>query len=148
MDDTDFGRGEIMLSIALLYWSLHERLDCVYADLSKQERLILMRLPTPRRMGDLARHMQVLPSTLTMLADGLETKGLVIRQRDPADRRAWLLELTDQGRAARTDLSDRLEIALRDATGLPEHDLDAFGALLLRIRDHILANGLPKGLPF
>lgn len=147
-DKRDFAPGEMMLSIALLYWSLHDRLDCSGPDLSKRERLVLMRLPTPRRMGDLARTMQLLPSTLTVLADGLEKRGLVERQRDPDDRRAWLLELTKEGHAARCELNEVVEIALREATGLPEDDLEVFGALLLRIRDHIMADGLPKGLPF
>ncbi len=147
-DKKDFAPGGVMLSIALLYWSLHDRLDCSGPDLSKQERLVLMRLPTPRRMGDLARTMQILPSTLTVLADGLEHRGLVVRQHDPEDRRAWLLELTQEGHAARRELSGLVEIALREATGLPEGDLEIFGALLLRIRDHIMADGLPKGLPF
>ncbi|WP_324753285.1 MarR family winged helix-turn-helix transcriptional regulator [Roseovarius sp. Pro17] len=148
VDDIDFTRGEVMLSIAILYWSLHDKLDCSGPDLSKQERLFLMRLSRPRRMGDLARIMHTLPSTLTVLADGLEEKGLVARNRDPDDRRAWLLELTEKGRTARRDLLDRIEIALRDATGLPEADLKVFGALMLRIRDHIMTGGLPKGLPF
>lgn len=147
-DDETFARGEMLLSIALLYWALHDRLDCLGPELSKQERLILMRLPMPRRMGDLARTMQALPSTLTVLADGLEEKGLLVRQRDPDDRRAWLLELTDEGHAARRDLLDRIEIALREATGLPEADLEVLGALLFRIRENIMAEGLPKGLPF
>lgn len=146
--DTDLGLGDVLLSIAILYWSLHDKLDCSGLAFSKQERLFLMRLSKPCRMGDLAKVMQALPSTVTVLADGLEDKGLVARRRDPADRRAWLLELTEAGETARRDLIDNIEIALRDATGLPEPDLKMFSALMLRIRDHILTDGLPKGLPF
>ncbi|PVA09459.1 MarR family transcriptional regulator [Pelagivirga sediminicola] len=146
--DTGIELGEVMLSIAVLYWSLHDKLDCADPGISKQERLFLLRLSAPRRMGDLAKIMQSLPSTVTVLADALEAKGLVVRRRDPDDRRAWLLELTEQGQGARRALMDRIDAALRDATGLPEADLHRFGALMLRIRDHIMADGLPKGLPF
>ena len=140
--------GEMTLSIVLLYWSLHERLDGICPELSKQERLFLIRLESPRRMGDLAKVMQALPSTLTTLADGLESQGLIQRQRDPEDRRAWLLELTNEGHAARRKMLERAGLALREATGLPEDDLETFSALLFRIRDHIFAQGLPKGMPF
>lgn len=139
--------GEVMLSIALLYWSLHDRLDSFCSEFTKQERLFLTRLVKPSRIGDMAKSMQALPSTLTALADGLEAKGYIARHRDPDDRRAWLLELTDKGRAMRQDLLDRVDIALRESTGLAEKDLDNFGELMLQVRNNILANGLPKGLP-
>ncbi|SFD49167.1 transcriptional regulator, MarR family [Sulfitobacter brevis] len=147
-ENIDSLHGEMTLSIVLLYWSLHDRLDCVSPHLSKQERLFLIRLASPLRMGNLAKIMQALPSTLTTLADGLEAQGLVQRQRDPDDRRAWLLELTQTGHAARRELLESAGLALREATGLPDADLETFSALLFRIRDHILAQGLPKGMPF
>ncbi|MFT6532166.1 MAG: DNA-binding MarR family transcriptional regulator [Limimaricola cinnabarinus] len=148
IDEIDGGRGDMLLGIVLLYWALHERLECAEPDLSKQERLTLLRLSRPSRMGDLARRMQALPSTLTVVVDGLETRGLVQRNRDPEDRRAWLIELTGTGRARREEMLAEADRALRDATGLPEADLDILGDLLARIRAHIKAEGLPKGLPF
>jgi MarR family 2-MHQ and catechol resistance regulon transcriptional repressor len=38
-------------------------------------------------------------SDITMVVDNLERRGLVRRDRDPADRRAVLVSLTDAGRA-------------------------------------------------
>lgn len=147
-NDTDFSRGEIILSVAVLYWSLHERLDGVCPELSKLQRMFLVKLSKPLRIGDVAKILQVLPSTLTALADDLEKRGFIERHRDPEDRRAWLLKLTDLGHKTRDELLERVETALREATGLPEEDLKTFGELVLRIRNHILADGLPKGLPF
>lgn len=143
--DTDTASGEMLLSIVLLYWGLQDRLEHCEPELSKQERLFLVRLAAPRRMGDLARVMQALPSTLTALADGLEAKGLVERSRDPDDRRAWLLGLTEAGQTKRAELLDHADRALREATGLSDDDLQTFGALLLKVRNHIKADGLPKG---
>ncbi len=37
-------------------------------------------------------------NTMVILLDDLEEKSLVIRRRDPADRRAYLVSLTDTGR--------------------------------------------------
>ena len=148
LSDIDHPDVNVMLSIVMLYWSLHDRLSCEKPDLSKQERLTLIRLSQPRRMGDLARAMQALPSTMTALTDGLEAKGLVTRRRDPKDRRAWLLELTETGEETRAELGEMLKLALREETGLDAADLQQFSDLLLKIRSHILAKGLPKGLPF
>lgn len=146
--EIDGGGGDMLLGVALLYWALHERLERLEPELSRQEHVFLVRLSAPRRMGDLARLMQALPSTVTALADGLEARGLIARRRDPEDRRAWLLELTEAGRARREDMLAHVDRAMRETTGLPEADLDRFAALLTRIRNHIRADGLPKGLPF
>jgi DNA-binding MarR family transcriptional regulator len=40
--------------------------------------------------------MDVEPITLCRIVDRLEEAGLVERQRDPADRRAWRVLLTDK----------------------------------------------------
>ncbi len=147
-NDSDITRGEMILSVATLYWSLHERLDGGCPELSKLERMFLVKLSKPLRIGDMAKNLQVLPSTLTALADDLEKRGFIERHRDPDDRRAWLLELTKLGHKTRAELLDRVETAVREATGLPEEDLKIFGELLLRVRNHIMAEGRPKGLPF
>ena len=50
------------------------------------------------RPGELARHLRIAPRSATEVVDGLEERGLVERRADPADRRAVLVGLTDQGR--------------------------------------------------
>lgn len=54
----------------------------------------------PTRMRDLAEVVGLSARNLTTLADGLEHDGLVRRTSHPTDRRATLLELTDEGMAA------------------------------------------------
>lgn len=51
------------------------------------------------RMTDVSAALGVTPRNVTTIVDGLEHKGLVRRQHDQHDRRAILLELTEQGRA-------------------------------------------------
>jgi DNA-binding MarR family transcriptional regulator len=41
------------------------------------------------------------PANMTRILDRLEAKSLTIRQQDPADRRAYLIFLTDKGSALR-----------------------------------------------
>lgn len=47
---------------------------------------------------DLAARISLDTSTLVRLLDLLETRGLVERRVDPSDRRARLIQLTDEGR--------------------------------------------------
>jgi DNA-binding MarR family transcriptional regulator len=49
------------------------------------------------RMGELANQLQTSPSSISHAMTRLETKGWIHRQNDPADRRAQLAVLTDQG---------------------------------------------------
>jgi len=44
------------------------------------------------------------PANMTRILDRLETKSLIIRQPDPADRRAYLIYLTDRGHALRDEV--------------------------------------------
>jgi DNA-binding MarR family transcriptional regulator len=54
----------------------------------------------PAKMKDLADNLGMSARNLTTLADGLEADSLVRRISHPTDRRATLLELTDDGMAA------------------------------------------------
>ncbi len=72
------------------------------------------------RMGELAHQLQTSPSSISHASTRLEAKGWTLRQNDPADRRAQLAVLTDQGadalaaaapghiKAVRQHLLDRL----------------------------------------
>jgi DNA-binding MarR family transcriptional regulator len=51
----------------------------------------------PMRMNELSAELGVVPRTATTLADALEHDGLVRRLPDPGDRRATLIEATEEG---------------------------------------------------
>ena len=57
-------------------------------------------------VSDAARLSQ---ATVTAILDRLEDKDLLVRQRDPGDRRRASLELTNKGRATIADLPDVLQ---------------------------------------
>ena len=85
----------------------------------------------PQRLGLLAQSFGLDPSTITRQVQALEQESLVERRPDPTDRRASLLDLTDQGRQVLTETRSRrrewLEAALGD---WDEQDHEEFGRLL------------------
>jgi DNA-binding MarR family transcriptional regulator len=55
-------------------------------------------LGVPLSQRDLAERLRLDKSTVSRLAADLEREGLVVRERDPANRRLYRLRLTDAGR--------------------------------------------------
>lgn len=80
-----------------------------------QVRLLRMlnRCDRPRRLGELAQAMDVAPRSMTSKVDQAEADGLVRRVPDPADRRATLVELTDQGRQVLADVWAQRDVGMR-----------------------------------
>lgn len=79
------------------------------------------------RLRDLAERLRIAARSATEVVDGLESRGLVQRRPDPDDRRATLVELTDEGR--------RLMAAIRGARDTEEEAL--FGRLSAADRAHL-----------
>jgi len=49
------------------------------------------------RLSDLSGRLHIAPRSATEVVDALESRGLVERRPDPGDRRATLVEVTEQG---------------------------------------------------
>ena len=60
--------------------------------------LLLLDAREPESQQAAAERLQVDRTTMVALLDGLEAKGLVARQADPADRRRNVVALTNKGR--------------------------------------------------
>ncbi len=60
----------------------------------------------PVMVGELADHLGVTPSTVSLMLKRMEERGLVARRRDPADRRAMNVYLTPEGEALAEAWSD------------------------------------------
>jgi DNA-binding MarR family transcriptional regulator len=54
----------------------------------------------PLSQGELAQRLGLEKSSASRMAADLERKALLVRERDPANRRLYRLRLTDAGRAA------------------------------------------------
>jgi DNA-binding MarR family transcriptional regulator len=51
----------------------------------------------PMRLSELSERLHIAPRSATEVVDALESRGLVERHPDPGDRRATLVEVTEQG---------------------------------------------------
>lgn len=93
-------RGPFLLLFATgrqLSTLLHE--EMATAPLTPDEFAVtsVLRLEQPVRPTDLARLTGLRPTTLSNYLRRFEAVGLVTRRRDPADGRASLVELTEEG---------------------------------------------------
>lgn len=67
------------------------------------------------RVSHLAEHLGIAARSATEVADALESAGLLTRSPDPADRRAVLLALTDEGRQVVGRVRSRRRAAAEEA---------------------------------
>lgn len=137
---------QAMMGVYALYWKLEESFDQIKMDLSHQECHMIIKLDLPKRMGVLAADMLTVPSNITSTADALEKAGYLTRQRDPEDRRAWLLVLTSKGLEMRQMLVAEAGAVFQRASGLTATETADFANLARKIRENIMKTGIPKGL--
>ena len=102
-------------------------------DLERSAYGIMARLADdgPQRLGALATAFGLDPSTITRQVQSLERAGLAARSTDPTDRRASILQLSEEGLSVlertRAVRRERLYAVLGD---WPDGDLEEFGRLL------------------
>ncbi|MER5209597.1 MarR family transcriptional regulator [Streptomyces sp. NPDC002838] len=83
----------------------------------------------PMTQRALAAQLGVTPRNVTGLLDALEADGLVARAAHPADRRATLVSLTDQGRTLTAGLRSGRDTLARELFGdMPATQLGAIQA--------------------
>lgn len=110
-------------SLAELFWAVSRRTRQGWVDAlapydvspSQVRALGTLMRHGPVRLSTLAEHLRIAPRSATEVVDALQERGLVHRAADPADRRATLVGVTDQGRelggairTARAAQADRL----------------------------------------
>lgn len=95
--------------------------------------------------GALADLLEVEPITLCRMIDRLEESGLVERRRDPADRRAWQLFLTDKSTPILADLRAMAdELFDQMLLGVDGPSRDALVGALDIIRANLLSLPAPR----
>lgn len=88
--------------------------------------------------GRLAEVLEVEPITLCRMVDRLEEAGHVERRRDPRDRRAWNLYLTEKSRPLIDQLRTIGDRAIDEALdGVTDAERTALIDLLARIRTNL-----------
>jgi DNA-binding MarR family transcriptional regulator len=99
----------------------------------------LSRQPGLRQI-ELADILDVEPITLSRIIDRLSEAGLVERRTDPADRRAWRLEVTAKAQPLIAKLRTLAEELMDEAfAGLSNEELELMRAKLSKIRENIAA---------
>jgi DNA-binding MarR family transcriptional regulator len=87
----------------------------------------------PHRSGDLARAFAVDKSTMSRQVAALERAGLVQREEDPLDGRAFQVRLSERGRRSLDEVRAQRRRKYRDLLGhWPEADVADFARLLAR----------------
>lgn len=137
---------EIELATALV--RLSHLVQYVFADVSRehdltpqQAQLLCRLVGGPVGMTELSRMLHLEKSSLTGLVDRVQQRGLVDRVRDPSDRRACQIALTDEGSrlayACHTGVTNQLD---KLASEFPAADQLRLAAAVGRI---LTAHGQP-----
>jgi len=101
----------------------------------------LDRNPEGLKMGDLSERMMVTGGNVTGITDHLVSEGLVVRDDNPKDRRAYIVRLTEEGRRVfRRWASEHESWIFRLFDGLNENEKDQLYTLLAQLKQHV--NGL------
>ena len=100
-----------------------ERARLIGATRAQWRTLVVLSRHEGINQGGLAELLEVEPITLCRMIDRLEEAGLVERRRDPGDRRAWRIYLTDKARPrARTAARDRRRPVRQRRDGISASD--------------------------
>ena len=98
--------------------------------------LTYLRSYAPASIGELLRVFGIKQSTFTSMLDRLEKAGFIRREMNPADRRSFLIHITDDGRE-RADQSTRVLLELEDAirSRVGARDMEGFNAVMRAIEE-------------
>lgn len=98
---------------------------------------LLMSREHTRPLGQLSKHLMVHPTTITLVIDQLDGKGLVTRTPHSTDRRTVLASLTPDGLDLVTKASQDLAVAHFGLTGVTESVAKRLTTVLGQIRDRM-----------
>jgi DNA-binding MarR family transcriptional regulator len=106
----------------------------------------LERNPDGLKMTELSQRMMVTGGNVTALTDQLEDEGLVVRESDPSDRRAYTVKLTAAGRRLFLKMAAVHEQWVIELfSGLKSGDKDSLHHLLGKLKAH--TNKVVESLP-
>ncbi|WP_367574548.1 MarR family winged helix-turn-helix transcriptional regulator [Streptomyces griseoaurantiacus] len=129
---------DLIGTVVARYHEEYEGAAAEHALTGAQARLLSLLSLEPLPMRRLARKLKCEPSNVTGIVDRLESRGLVERRPDPADRRVKLAAATEEGRRVARGLRESLHFARAPLAALPEEDR-------VRLRD-LLRRMLPEEL--
>lgn len=103
-------------------------------DLTYPQYLVIVHLGAdgPSSVKDVAGALRLDHATVTPLLQRMESRGLLDRTRDPADRRSSLLALTDAGREILAD-AEQIQCVITADLGLAADEINVLQNMLRRI---------------
>ncbi|WAZ21476.1 MarR family transcriptional regulator [Streptomyces cinnabarinus] len=124
---------DLIGSVVARYHEEYESAAAEHALTGAQARLLGLLTLEPLPMRKLAQRLKCEPSNVTGIVDRLESRGLVERRADPADRRVKVAAATNEGRQVARDLRESLRFAREPLVGLSEDERLALRDLLRRM---------------
>jgi DNA-binding MarR family transcriptional regulator len=100
----------------------------------------------PLSQQDLGAALRINPSNLVGLLDALEADGLIVRSRDPRDRRRHLVAVTDAGHKRLAQAKRAVAEAEQNLLApLNAHEREQLHGLLKRLAGHSCTPGSGQG---
>lgn len=99
---------DLIGTVVARYYAEYELAAAHHSLTGAQARVLALLAREPTPMRQVARQLKCEPSNVTGIVDRLESRGLVERRPDPADRRVKLAAATAEG----LDTADRLRTSL------------------------------------
>ncbi|MFF7444655.1 MULTISPECIES: MarR family transcriptional regulator [unclassified Streptomyces] len=124
---------ELIGDVVARYHADFEEAAAEHALTGAQARLLSLLSLEPLPMRKLAHKLRCEPSNVTGIVDRLESRGLVERRPDPADRRVKLAAVTEEGRGVARTLRDDLRFAREPLAGLSHEERRVLRGLLQRM---------------
>ncbi|MFE2281052.1 MarR family winged helix-turn-helix transcriptional regulator [Streptomyces sp. NPDC059454] len=124
---------ELIGSVVARYHEEYEEAAAGHALTGAQAKLLSLLSLEPLPMRKLAQRLKCEPSNVTGIVDRLESRGLVERRPDPADRRVKLAAATAEGRRVARSLRESLRFAREPLAGLSEAERVALRDALRRM---------------
>ncbi|MFM9369714.1 MarR family winged helix-turn-helix transcriptional regulator [Streptomyces sp. Da 82-17] len=108
---------ELIGSVVNRYHDAYERAAAKHSLTGAQARVLGLLSLEPMPMRRIAQKLKCEPSNITGIVDRLESRGLVERRPDPADRRVKLAAPTEEGARTARELRDGLDDFAREPLG-------------------------------
>ncbi|NEB91600.1 MarR family winged helix-turn-helix transcriptional regulator [Streptomyces bauhiniae] len=126
---------ELIGDVVARFHADYEEAAAGHALTGPQARLLSLLALEPLPMRKLAQRLKCEPSNVTGIVDRLESRGLVERRPDSADRRVKLAAATDEGLRVARDLREGLHFAREPLAGLSTGERSSLRDLLRRMLD-------------
>ncbi|MFJ8127491.1 MULTISPECIES: MarR family winged helix-turn-helix transcriptional regulator [Streptomyces] len=124
---------ELIGTVVARYHQEYEEAAAAHALTGAQARVLGLLALEPTPMRKIAEKLKCEPSNVTGIIDRLESRGLVERRPDPADRRVKLAAPTDEGRDTARRLREALHFAREPLGGLTDVERALLRDLLRRM---------------